>query len=277
MKLKDMFIEKSVIPGSTGRVKTESRCYNYYLEVYIEEGIEVIEEWAISYCTILSLVIPSTVKKIEGNPFRDCHIYEIICKSPYYSVKDGILMENTTGRLVSFVDRDCPGDTYTIPYYIRIIGKDSFEGHEIGKIIIPDTVEEIGANPFVQCYAKMENHSPNYTIENGCLIESATNTVIAYVGKETDIVVPQGVTAIGKRAFEQLLNCELLTVTFPSSLREIPEDFGLLSNITSVYVPEGKETFYRERLTDMDVSIECVVNKKKPDRLKDLSASRRNL
>lgn len=65
----------------------------------------------------------------------------------------------------------------------------------------------------------------------------AKNTLVRYFGVGGDLVIPENVTKIGKKAFE---NCKVLTsVTFPKKLKEIGiSAFKGCSNLTSVTFPE---------------------------------------
>ncbi len=253
-----------VISGNTKRIADNSMGFQFCSEIIIEEGVEEIGGWAFTCSTVDGATIPSSVKKIEENPFPHTHIYKVVCKSPYYTVKDSILIENDTLRLVSYVGLDKYSGKnlsgimaakhddsqkyeYTIPSYIKVIGEGCFRGRELDKIIIPQNVEKILQNPFVGCNAEIVNHSTNYKLEKGLLVEIATNTLIAYVGKDKDIVVPEGVEFIEGSAFE-MLDYGVNSITLPSSIKEIRDNFCEECDLQNIYVSKDKVDFFQDLL-----------------------------
>ncbi len=218
--------EPLVVSGTIKQI--EANFYNFTpcSEIIIEEGVEEIGAWAFCWTNAEIAIIPSSVKLIETNPFPHTDVSSVVCKSPLYYVKDNILVENSSMRLVSFlsVDKEL---CYTIPPYIKTVGEGSFRGRELKKIIIPETVEKILQNPFVSCKANVINYSPNYIIKEDCLIELATNTLIAYLGNDKKVVVPKGVEIIGLCAFEFKDLEGVYTIELPNSVKEIHDDLVL--------------------------------------------------
>lgn len=266
MNLDNLPTTPIVISGDTKRIEDNSQTFKYCGEIIIEEGVEEIGGWAFAWCTVDKATIPSSVVKIEENPFPHTHIFNVICNSPFYEVKDGALIEKETKRFVSFVGKDrysgkkfseqraADGNTslryeYTIPSYIKILGEGSFRGRKLDKIIIPSTVEKILQNPFVYCDAEVENHSPFYKLENGLLIELSSNTLLSYVKREKDIIVPEGVEIIEGSTFE-LLEYGVNSITLPTSIKEIRDNFGAECHIQHIYVPAEKLDFFKKLLPD---------------------------
>ncbi|MBR1543398.1 MAG: leucine-rich repeat protein [Muribaculaceae bacterium] len=260
-----------LIPGDVKRIEANSMGFKHCSEIIIGEGVEEIGGWAFTCSVVDSATIPSSVKKIEENPFPHTHICDVKCESPYYTVKDDILIENETMRMVSFVGIDRYSGrypwgraenerqasqsqkyeslfyTYRVPSYIKVLGEGCFRGRILDRITIPETVEKILQNPFVECGAEIENHSPNYQLKNGLLTENATNTLIAYVGHDKDIIVPEGVEIIEGSAFE-LLGYGVNSITLPRTVIEIRDNFAEGCELKHIYVPEDKEDFFRELL-----------------------------
>ncbi len=260
-----------LIFGNEKRIEPNSMGFKYCSEIIIEEGVEEIGGWAFTCSVVDSATIPSTVKKIEENPFPHTHIYDVKCESPYYTVKDDMLIENETMRLVSFVGLDrysgrnpweraeshrpCgqSGEyvsmfyTFRVPSYIKVLGEGCFRGRVLDRIIIPETVEKILQNPFVECSAEIVNHSPNYLLEKGLLTELATNTLLAYVGHDKDIIVPEGVEVIEGSAFE-LLEYGVNSIKLPRTIKEIRDNFAEGCGLKHIYVPEDREDYFRELL-----------------------------
>ena len=251
------FVERHplIISGDTERIEDNSFAFKSYSEIIIADGVKEIGGWAFAWTDASKAFIPSTILKIEENPFAHSHICNVTCQSPNYYVCDGALVENITCRMVAYVGqdrysgkdlfelKDADNDTscrfeYTIPPYIKILGEGCFRGRRLDKIIIPHTVETILQNPFVACSAEVVNLSPNYILENGFLIEKATKTLIAYLGKETDIVVPEGIETIEGSAFE-LLDYGVNSITLPDSIVEIRGNFGEECGLQYIFVHNG--------------------------------------
>ncbi len=253
-----------IISGNIERVEDNSFAFKSCSEIIIEEGVKEIGGWAFAWTDADKASIPSSVLKIEENPFPHSHISNVICNSPNYHVQDGVLLENDTFRMVSYVGRDrysgksvsefedADNDTsckfeYTIPSCVKILGEGCFRGRRLDRIIIPQTVVTILQNPFVECCAEIVNYSPNYILENGFLIEKASKTLMAYVGEETDIVVPEGVEIIEGSAFE-LLDYGVNSITLPDSIMEIRDNFGEECGLQHIYVHNGREAAVQKLL-----------------------------
>ena len=71
----------------------------------------------------------------------------------------------------------------------------------------------------------------DFVIENG--------TLVKYVGTDTDVVIPEGVTTIGCGVF---CNMNITSVTIPNSVKCIEHSAFKMTNLTSVIIPEGVET-----------------------------------
>lgn len=135
-----------------------------------------------------------------------------------YKVYDGKYAE-----LTEFLSYKYIGGTYTIPdeidgYTVRYLGSGLFSENDVPakKVIIPDTVTEIG-------YGAFEYYDP----DEGML-----------GSKLEEIVIPSGVSRIGNSAFCQCVN--LKSVTLPGTLRSLGESaFEWCTNLKSVIINEG--------------------------------------
>lgn len=158
-----------------------------------------------------------------------------------------------------------------IPDGITAIGIEAFaECESIRSVVIPASVAAIGRRAFSKCYNLSSvqflgdpeyiddsafSLCPGMVDENWFVI--IKNTLFNYYGEEKDVVIPDGVTAIGERAF-----CvweSLHSVVFPESVQSIGKRaFRECRNLRSVQLPEtltdiGAEAFEAcEKLADTD-------------------------
>lgn len=134
----------------------------------------------------------------------------------------------------------------TIPNSIKKIGNNAFRVcTNLSSINIPASVQEIGNNAFQLC-KNLSSVNIN-DVAAWCNIEfcdSLANPTTITTGlylngnKVTELVIPDGVTKIGKYAF---FNCyDLASVTIPNSVTEIGEyAFKDCDGLTSVTIPNS--------------------------------------
>ena len=65
---------------------------------------------------------------------------------------------------------------------------------------------------------------------------TAENTILRYIGTDKNPIVPDGITAIGKRAFTY---CDIDTVELPNSLTQIGEAAFFLSTLKDITIPKN--------------------------------------
>ncbi len=113
-------------------------------------------------------------------------------------------------------------------------------------VSIPDSVAQIGVNPFEGCSSLkiifVSPEHPYFSTIDGVLFRKADKTLISYPkGKESVTYnIPQGITAIGYRAF---FACNLTAVTIPDSVTAIGDwAFSSCESLTSVSIPDSVTT-----------------------------------
>ena len=100
------------------------------------------------------------------------------------------------------------------------IGDSIFSGCEalIG-ISIPSSVVTIIGNPFDGWHGDLHNESKAFIYEENVLFNKYKTHLIAYRAKETNYIIPNGVTTIESRAFAW---CKFLThINIPNSVTTI--------------------------------------------------------
>ena len=121
-------------------------------------------------------------------------------------------------------------NSVSIPNTVTSIGKNAFAMHnELAPVFIPNSVTNIGNNAFYQInyiiYSGTATGSPwgAYHIcqadENGFVITENTAELVTYIGNDTDITIPDGVTSICGQAF---MNCTgLSSINIPTGVTTI--------------------------------------------------------
>ncbi len=200
--------------------------------------------YEVAFCGIKRVDISPTVKKIGERAFACCEKLEEII----------------------------------IPAGLEVIGKEAFSDcHSLKKVYISETVTSIGKGAFDDCgdieEITVAENNPVYRSSGNCLIEikkktlirGCKNSVIPADGSVTviadcafsnntahprnrvhskgssEIVIPDGITKIGKRAFD--FNYGLKTVILPDSVKTIDKDaFANCYNLKTVQFGNGVET-----------------------------------
>ena len=219
-------------------------------------------------CTSLQAVnIPAGVTKIWGSIFRGCTALETIvvdANNPVYDSRDNCnaIIETATNTLIN----GCKGSTIpatvteigqsafmditdltsvTFPNSLTKINSYAFEKTGLTEITIPASVNTIVDNPFAACSnlatIVVDANNAVYDSRDNCnaIIETATvklvsgciNTAIpdgvTAIGNKAfqsikiqgqSVVVPEGVTSIGNSAFA---GSDLKTLTLPSTLKAL--------------------------------------------------------
>lgn len=200
--------------------------------VEIAEGVTGIGAYAFADCSLTSVSIPESVKKIGNCAF-------------YY---DKGLTAVEIGKNVIH------------------IGDYAFVGCGLTDVRIPANVQDIGRGALAECFSlksiRVEESNPQYTAVDGVLFDKTQkNLLICPAGKEdASYTVPNGVTTIGESAFADCRNLtavtisdgvtdigigafehcgKLTSVVLPSSVTAIGGGAFCYSGLTSIVIPDS--------------------------------------
>lgn len=198
----------------------------YKSEYEINDGTETIDNGAfcdlgneIDYSYLDKIIIPSSVKFIGYAPFNK-YLSEIICLSPYFEIENKTLYTKDKKRLIQ-----CYADSeeFQIPDSVEHIDNFAFYGCKSKKIIIPESVNRIGINPFVEINLEeyeieIISHSEKYEVKNKSLYDNNNLRLISFWGKDDTITINDGIKEIGEYAF---FASNLKTINLPDSINSI--------------------------------------------------------
>ena len=181
-----------------------------------------------------------------------------------YKIKKGVLTicDNAFDR--GFADNESPLEEIVIPKTIRHIGVVAFQylnhlknielpegllsiGYgafcgclQLKKLILPSTLKIMDGNPFISCCLDLKVLSNSYFLEKKFLLSNDRKRLVAYVGNESTLVVPNDVEYIGKGAFWG--NIIIKEIKLPKSVRVIEKmAFCCCANLKKIVLQDGLE------------------------------------
>lgn len=177
----------------------------------IKEGCRILGKHSFYLCDNLKeVVIPSSIIKLENNPFSGCTKINLINKSEYYHIDDSVIYDKDYSSVIgclNSIDTDC-----LVLKDVKRICRNSFWNCKgIKKIVLPETLESIGYNPFVSCSnIEFESNSKNYVVYNNALYTADKSKLVCYPAKYAigDIHLPDEVITLERGAFS---GCDKMT------------------------------------------------------------------
>ena len=155
---------------------------------------------------VTSVTLPDTVKIIDYQAFQDCASLE------------SLILPEGLEEIRDLAFWNCASlDQLVIPAGIKTIGEEPFRG--CGDVDI-----------------RFSGKSSRYAMQDNMLIDKKGKTVLAYMGHDAHVTVPEGIIRIGRYAF--LGREELTEITLPKSLQGIGcGAFEDCVNLRSVQLP----------------------------------------
>lgn len=230
-------LKEVTIPAATN-VKTNAFIHCYQLENVIINSNSV-EAYAFNGAYITNLIYGEGVTNIPDRMhIGDNYLQTITFPSTLRNIGNIAFYGN--GGLQQVI----------LPDGLETIGEAAFGGcGSIGCLRVPESVTSIGADAFKNInnviYAGSAEdtgwgqESLNGVMDGDYVYTDDTKTVIAsYIGTDTDVVIPDGITAIEPYAFKA--HTELTSVQIPASVVSIgAQAFNSCTSLTDVSMEEG--------------------------------------
>lgn len=214
-------------------------------------NVSVIVGGAFNSSKIKSMTIPYGVKYIGYNAFSSSDLASISLPNSLIAIYGGAF--NVTDIT-----------TITLPSSLRVLGDTAFSScYSLGNITLPEGLEYIGKGIFSGCdnvtrinipstvkhikeglltdninvtTITVASSNPYYKMENNCLIEIETNTLLAFTGSGSSVNIPSYVTRIGAYAFYErsITSIDLSNITYIGA-----DAFAYCKSLASITIPSG--------------------------------------
>ncbi len=148
----------------------------------IPEGVKIIGKHAFYLCDRFEkIVLPSSIEKMENNPFSGCSKLELLSKSKAYRIQDDVIYNGFMTSVTGCLNR-IKSENLVIPEGIKTINRNSFWNCKgIKKITLPESLEDIGYNPFVSCSnIHFESKSKHFNVIDDVLYNEDCSKIICY-------------------------------------------------------------------------------------------------
>ena len=210
-------------------------------EFIIPQGVICIGKHSFFLCDNLKkIVIPSTVARMENNPFSGCTNLEIENHSCAYHFENGIIYNAYFNTIIGCLN-GTKIDRFVVPESVTLISRNSFWNCKgIKNIVVTKNVTRIGYNPFAGCpNLLLESLSPLFPCRDGIIYDKdfthilcATNLAVGKVFRVKD-----SVTHINRGVFSgctDLEKIDLCNVTYIDK-----SAFTNCISLKEVYIPDG--------------------------------------
>lgn len=193
--------------------------------ISIPNTVTTIGENAFSGCdSLTSIALPSSIASMGKNAFSGCagltsvqipESVKVLEDSLFYNCTGltSVIVPNSVNSLGRGVFLNDKGlNTIYIPSSVDTIGDDAFSGVNV-LIYEGDGAEDLRTWGAVKRY-----HAE--VVEGDFIFEDETKTkLVLYIGTESDVTIPETVITIGKRAFNN--NLSIQSVTMSDSVKKI--------------------------------------------------------
>ena len=171
----------------------------------VPQGVICIGKHSFFMCDNLKkIVIPSSVERMENNPFSGCIKLTIENHSAAYHFENGVIYNKWHSGIIgclngSYIER------LVIPDGVTAINRNSFWNCKgVKNIVIGRNVKHIGYNPFAWCEnLLLESLSPEFPCENGIIYDKNFTHILCATDRAVGkyFKVRDSVTHINRGAF----------------------------------------------------------------------------
>ena len=174
-------------------------------EYVIPEGVKIIGKHAFYLCDRFEkITLPKSLQKMENNPFSGCSKLALINHSKAYHIQDDVIYNGFRTAVIGTLNK-IKSKRLEILSGVKSINRNSFWNCKgIETIVFPESLEDIGYNPFVECSnIHFESKSSHFKVVNGVLYNKDCSKIICYPAwKASGVVnIPDSVITLERGAF----------------------------------------------------------------------------
>lgn len=178
----------------------------------VPEGVRIIGKHTFYLCDRFEkIILPSTLEKMENNPFSGCSKLSLEFKSKAYFIQDDVIYNGFKTAVVGTLNK-ITSKRLVLLDGIKTINRNSFWNCKgIETIVFPESLEDIGYNPFVGCSnIRFESKSVFFKVVDGVLYNKDCSKIICYPSWKAQGVVsiPETVITLERGAFS---GCDKMT------------------------------------------------------------------
>lgn len=151
-------------------------------EYIIPEGVRVIGKHAFYCCDRFEkITLPHSLEKMENNPFSGCSKLSLVNNSKAYHIQDDVIYNGFKTAVVGTLNK-IKAKRLEILEGVKSINRNSFWNCKgIETVVFPESLEDIGYNPFVDCSnIHFESKSLYFKVIDGVLYNKDCSKIICY-------------------------------------------------------------------------------------------------
>ncbi len=185
------------------------------------------------------VIIPDSIIKMENNPFSGCDKLDVENHTDAYHIVDKVIYNKYKNSVIGCLNSIKTDRLELLP--VKNICRNSFWNCSgIKTIVLPQSLEQIGYNPFAGCSnIVFENHSGAYVVKDNVLYTSDMKKLICYPAWKAvgDIKVLDSVEILERGAFS---GCNKMTSINFNNVKVISKTcFTNCDSLKSVHVPDS--------------------------------------
>lgn len=179
-------------------------------EYEIPEGVRIIGKHAFYCCDRFEkITLPQSLEKMENNPFSGCSKLSIVNHSKAYYIQDDVIYNGFKTAVVGTLNK-IQSKRLELLEGIKSINRNSFWNCKgIETIVFPESLEDIGYNPFVECSnIRFESMSSHFNVIDGVLYNEDCSKIICYPAWKAigTVNIPDSVNTLERGAFSGCKN-----------------------------------------------------------------------
>lgn len=242
-------ITKIILPEGLTRIGKSAFLQTAITEIKIPDTVTSIGQNAFWNCNKIVTEIPASVTELGETAFFGTFNVTVAANNPSYSAVGKIIYDKNQTKLIQ-ASQDIEG-SLLIPETVEEIGAFAFYGcsNVSGELVIPDSVQIIGHAAFYGTGITSLKLGTNVQTIDDSAFQSCTSLA-------GELTIPDSVQTIGKNAFAKASNSDnknkISAITLGSGVKSVGDSAFLgCSSVTSLTMSEGLESIGQYAFEDL--------------------------